>query len=60
MYKSVKHGVIGSLFRRQQLIKDRGAQICTPPMKIGLNEFDSSYARLWCESYFLYNYYCSV
>ena len=28
--KSVKHNVIGSLFRRQQLIKHKGAQICTP------------------------------
>ena len=33
--KSVKHRVIGSLFRRYQLIKDGGAQICTPLIWIG-------------------------
>ena len=49
-YKLVKQRAIGSLFRRQQLIKARGAQICTPPI-VGLNEFDNSYARLWCESF---------
>ena len=37
-FKSVKHRVIGSLFRRQQLNKDRGAQICTPPIWIRLNQ----------------------
>ena len=52
-YKPVKHRVIGSFFRRQQLIKDRGTQIGTPPIYIGLNEFDHSYARLWCEFFLL-------
>ena len=30
--KSVKHRVIGSLFRGQQFVKDRGVQLCTPPI----------------------------
>ena len=51
--KSVKHRIIGSLFRRHQLIKDRGAQICTPPMWIGLNELGNGYARLWCDFFLL-------
>ena len=41
-YKSVKHRAIGSLFRRQQLIKDRGKQIYTPPIGIVLHVFDNS------------------
>ena len=57
-YKPVKYRVIGSLFTRQQLIKDRGMQICTPPIWTGLNEFDNSYARSWLSSFFC-NYYCS-
>ena len=57
-YKSVKHRVIGSLFRRQQLIKDRGKQICTPHIGIGLHEFDNSYAHYSVSSFFC-NYYCS-
>ena len=48
-YKSVKHGVVGYLFRKQQLKKDRGA----PPIWIGLNEFDNSYVQLWCEFFIL-------
>ena len=51
--KSVKHRVSGSFFRRYQLIKDRGTQICTPPIWIGLNEFDNSHVRLWCELFLL-------
>ena len=57
-YKPVKYRVICSLFTRQQFIKDRGMQICTPPIWIGLNEFDNSYARLWLSSFFC-NYYYS-
>ena len=43
--KSVKHRVIGSLFRRHQLINDRGTQTYTLPIWIGLNEYNNSYAR---------------
>ena len=47
--KSVKHRVISSLFRKHQPIKYRGTQTCTPPIWIGLNECDNSYAR-WVPS----------
>ena len=44
-FKSVKHRVIRSFFRRHQIIRDRGIPTCTPPIWIGLNECDNSYAR---------------
>ena len=59
---------IGSLFRRQQRIKHRVAQICTPLIWIGLNDFGNSLAWFWCEFFLLFffllniffcNYYCS-
>ena len=71
--KSIKHRVIGSLFRvlvfitrtGHQLVKGRGAQIYTlhapPPVPlicIGLNEFDNAYAR-YDVSLFFCDYYCS-
>ena len=38
--KLVKHKVISSLFWNQRLLKDRGAQICTPAIWIELGESD--------------------
>ena len=58
--KSVKHRVIGSFFRRHQLIKDRGAQICTPPIWIGLKWVRQQLRTHVCDvSSFFCNYYCS-
>ena len=46
-YKSAKHRVIVSFFRRQRLIKGKRPQICAPLIWIGLSELDNSYAW-WC------------
>ena len=57
-FKSVKHRVIGSLFRGQQLIKKQAREDLHTLIWIKLNEFDNSYTQLRCE-FFLCNYYCS-
>ena len=57
--KSVKHRVISSFFKRQQLIKDSGAQIYPPLIWTGLSELDNSYAQLWCENSLFCNYFFS-
>ena len=50
--ESTSQSSASSLFKKQQLIKDRGA----PPIWIGLNELDNSYVPLCCV---FCNYYCS-
>ena len=45
--------------RKEQLIKYRGAQICTSLTWIGLNDSNNSWAQLWCESPFFCKYYSS-
>ena len=44
--KSQPSRVFGSFFRRQRLIKDRGVQICGPPLWIELSEFDGDGVRV--------------
>ena len=41
------------IFQEAAAYKDRGAQICTPRIWIGLSKFDNSYAQLWWEFFLL-------
>ena len=63
-YKSAKHRVIVSFFRRQRLVKGKRPQICATLIWIGLSELDNSYAlvMLWdalrCFEMLWYAWWC--